>query len=59
MTDLRPYEPGDEAAVLNLLDASLGWVPDAQHRDFFGWKHRDNPFGPSPAWVATVAGPNS
>jgi GNAT superfamily N-acetyltransferase len=56
MTDLRPYEPGDEAAVINLLDASLGWVPDAQHRDFFAWKHRDNPFGPSPAWVATVGG---
>ena len=56
MTDLRRYEPGDESAVMSLLDAAIGWVPDAQHRAFFTWKHRDNAFGPSPAWVATVGG---
>ena len=39
--------------MLDLLDASLGWVPDELHRAFFAWKHRENPFGPSPAWVAT------
>ncbi len=49
---LRPYEPDDEAAVLGLLDAAMGWVPDAQHRAFFAWKHHENAFGPSPAWVA-------
>jgi GNAT superfamily N-acetyltransferase len=56
MTELRPFEPADEPAVMSLLDASLGWVPDAQHRAFFAWKHRDNPFGPSPAWVAMAGG---
>ncbi|MEY2591686.1 MAG: hypothetical protein QOJ67_3670 [Acidimicrobiaceae bacterium] len=53
---LRRYEPADERAVLALLQASLGWVPDEQYGAFFAWKHRDNPFGPSRAWVATEAG---
>ncbi len=51
---VRPYAQGDEQEVLALLAASLGWVPDEQHARFFAWKHRDNPFGTSPAWVATV-----
>jgi GNAT superfamily N-acetyltransferase len=54
--DVRSYEEDDRPAVLDLLAASLGWVPDDQHARFFTWKHRDNPFGPSPAWVATDAG---
>lgn len=31
----------------------MGWVPDDQHARFFHWKHRDNPAGVSPMWVAT------
>jgi GNAT superfamily N-acetyltransferase len=50
--ELRRYEPGDEPAVLALLQASLGWVPDDQYARFFRWKHQENAFGPSPAWVA-------
>jgi predicted N-acetyltransferase YhbS len=50
--ELRRFEPGDQPAVLDLLRASLGWVPDDQHTRFFRWKHVDNAFGPSPAWVA-------
>jgi GNAT superfamily N-acetyltransferase len=49
---IREYREADEAAVLALLQASLGWVPDAQYGRFFAWKHRENPFGHSPAWVA-------
>jgi len=49
---IREYRDGDEPAVLELLQASLGWVPDAQYGRFFAWKHRENPFGRSPAWVA-------
>jgi ribosomal protein S18 acetylase RimI-like enzyme len=30
----------------------MGWVPDEQHQAFFLWKHRANPHGESPAWVA-------
>ena len=49
---VRPFDAGDEAAVLGLLAVSLGWVPDDHHAAFFAWKHRQNPYGPSPAWVA-------
>ncbi len=49
---IRPYADADEPAVLALLQASLGWVPDAQYGAFFRWKHLENPFGRSPAWVA-------
>jgi len=35
---------------------ALGWPGDERDRAFFAWKHDDNPFGHSPAWVATKAG---
>jgi predicted N-acetyltransferase YhbS len=50
--DLRPATEADDPAVLALLEASMGWVPDDQHRAFFRWKHRENPHGTSPTWVA-------
>ena len=49
---VRRYTDDDEPAVLGLLQTSLGWLADEHHTAFFRWKHRDNPFGPSPAWVA-------
>jgi len=49
---VRRYTDDDEPAVLDLLQTSLGWLADEHHTAFFRWKHRDNPFGPSPAWVA-------
>jgi GNAT superfamily N-acetyltransferase len=33
---------------------ALGWQGDERDRAFFAWKHDDNPFGASPAWVATA-----
>jgi GNAT superfamily N-acetyltransferase len=30
----------------------LGWSPDDPDEQLFHWKHRENPFGRSPAWVA-------
>jgi Acetyltransferase (GNAT) domain len=48
---VRPASAADDDAVLALLHDALGWVPDADHASFFSWKHRDNVFGPSPAWV--------
>jgi GNAT superfamily N-acetyltransferase len=54
--EVRGFEPGDESAVLALLSASLGWVPDELHARLFTWKHRENPFGVSPAWVAVSDG---
>jgi GNAT superfamily N-acetyltransferase len=50
--EVRPATGGDDRAVLALLGTSLGWVPDEQHAAFFAWKHRQNPAGASPAWVA-------
>lgn len=54
--EIRPFEDGDEEAVLRLLAGTLGWLPDGHHAAFFAWKHRGNPFGASPAWVATAGG---
>jgi GNAT superfamily N-acetyltransferase len=54
--DVRPLQPEDEPQVLELLTASLAGGPTGERTpQFFRWKHRDNPFGPSPGWVA-VAG---
>ena len=54
--ELRRYEAADEPAVLVLLGASLGWVPNEPHARLFAWKHAENSFGVSPARVATVDG---
>jgi GNAT superfamily N-acetyltransferase len=50
--EVRAATPDDDAAVLELLQASMGWVPDEQYAQFFRWKHRQSPFGASPAWAA-------
>lgn len=50
--NVRSVEASDSEAILDLLTASLGWVPNAQYADFFRWKHHQNPFGTSPSWVA-------
>ena len=36
--------------------ATQRWITDDLFDQFFAWKHEQNPFGPSPAWVATVGG---
>ena len=61
LADGRPIEiraagPSDRAAVLDLMAASLGWSSDDRHEAFFDWKHAQNPFGRSPAWVAVDGG---
>jgi len=53
---VRRWSPADEAEVLALLGASLGWVPDDLHSRFFRWKHQQSSFGVSPAWVAVLDG---
>jgi GNAT superfamily N-acetyltransferase len=49
---IRQATDDDLPQILELLQSSLGWVPDEQHADFYRWKHHANPFGRSPAWVA-------
>jgi GNAT superfamily N-acetyltransferase len=54
--EIREARSDDRAAVLELLASSLNWVPNELFDRFFAWKHEENPFGVSPAWVA-VDGP--
>jgi GNAT superfamily N-acetyltransferase len=52
---IRPYGPEDEEPVLDLLRLSLGAGPGGERsREFFRWKHYDNPFGRSFMLVAEV-----
>ena len=54
--EARRTTAADQPAVLALLADSLGWDRDPAFADFFEWKHLQNPFGPSPAWVAVHEG---
>lgn len=49
---VRRATDADRPAVLDLLADSLGWDRDETFAEFFHWKHVENPFGASPAWVA-------
>ena len=55
--DIREYRDDDEAAVLNLLDKTLGPGPlGVRPPAFFRWKHLANPFGRSLMLVAEHEG---
>jgi GNAT superfamily N-acetyltransferase len=49
---MRAATPADDNSVVALLSRTLGWSDDDRHHQLFAWKHRKNPFGPSPGWVA-------
>jgi len=51
---IRRAEPSDRAEVLQLCRSSLGWSPKDPDEAFFSWKHDENPFGRSPAWIAVA-----
>jgi GNAT superfamily N-acetyltransferase len=54
---IRPFETGDEAAVLALLEQTLGGGPAGRRpAEFFRWKHLDNPFGTSFMLLAEADG---
>lgn len=53
---VRRAEPGDEPAIVALAGTALGWDATGPHLDLFRWKHRENPFGTSPMWVAEEDG---
>jgi len=50
--EFRAATDADTPAVLALMAEVMGWKKDEPFDEFFHWKHRENPFGPSPAWVA-------
>ncbi len=56
MTDdglvLRRATREERPAILDLLAASLGRDQDPRFEALFSWKHHENAFGESPAWVA-------
>lgn len=49
---VRQGNDQDRPKVLALLQLAMGEEPDPLNDALFTWKHRDNPFGPSPMWVA-------
>jgi GNAT superfamily N-acetyltransferase len=49
---LRRAISADRPAIIELCRQSLGWKADDPNEAFFEWKHDENPFGPSPTWVA-------
>ena len=57
---VRPFQPHDEAAVLELLPAAFGPWPralqDVPRAEFFRWKTQRCPFGPSLSLVAEEDG---
>jgi GNAT superfamily N-acetyltransferase len=53
---IRPANRDDRPGVIDVAVRALGWRGDQRDRDFFAWKHDDNPFGRSPAWVAVDGG---
>jgi GNAT superfamily N-acetyltransferase len=54
--EVRSAEPSDRRTVLELLGATLGWLSNDLFESFYSWKHEENPFGQSPAWVAVDDG---
>jgi len=49
---VRRAIPADDPAITALLRTSLGKEGDEHYVDFLRWKHEENAFGVSPAWVA-------
>ena len=50
--EYRRAADADRDAILELLRRSLGREVDDRYQALFDWKHVENAFGPSPAWVA-------
>ena len=53
---LRRATADDRPAIIELCRQALGWKAGEPNEAFFEWKHDENPFGPSPTWVAEDEG---
>ncbi len=53
---ILPSGPQHQQKVTDLLAAAMGRGGDPRFADLLEWKHRANPFGESPAWVAVADG---
>ncbi|MGB8858677.1 MAG: GNAT family N-acetyltransferase [Ilumatobacteraceae bacterium] len=54
--EVRRATAADEADAIALCREVLGLAADADWPALFHWKHHENPFGSSPAWVAVHDG---
>lgn len=50
--EYRRATEADRDAILDLLRVALGREVDDRYEALFAWKHVENAFGPSPAWIA-------
>lgn len=53
---VREARREDDPTVIPMLRKALGKLDDPHYEAFLHWKHRENPFGDSPAWVALHQG---
>ncbi|MFV0258381.1 MAG: GNAT family N-acetyltransferase [Acidimicrobiales bacterium] len=53
---VRRAAPGEFSRVIAVCGQALGWDGNRTDEAFFRWKHEQNPFGPSPIWVAVDTG---
>jgi GNAT superfamily N-acetyltransferase len=51
---LRRASDADLPSILNLCRRTLGWDDRGDWEGLYRWKHLENSFGLSPAWVATT-----
>ncbi len=51
---VRESTPADRPAIIELCQRSLNWRPHDPNEQFYAWKHDENPWGASPAWVAVA-----
>jgi len=56
MIQIRAAAPDDHPAIIALAARALGWRDGERDEALFRWKHLDNPFGPSPMWLAVDDG---
>jgi GNAT superfamily N-acetyltransferase len=49
---VRAASAADRLYILDLLARTLGWERTERSSELFAWKHDQNVFGASPAWVA-------
>ncbi|MFP5417213.1 MAG: GNAT family N-acetyltransferase, partial [Actinomycetes bacterium] len=54
--EIRPATTADDPEVIPMLRAALKKSDDPHYEAFLHWKHRENSFGVSPAWVALHEG---
>ena len=54
--EVRRAQPHEEDEAVALCQQVLGHADDAAWPALFHWKHRENPFGDSPMWVAVHDG---